>query len=284
MMSGILSPAFLQAAGRAGKGAPIGKIKLFTTAADPTINTISCTGDIKVSTIKNGEPLVQTYSDLSGDTLSIQADANTQIIISGAEITEFFLSNNFDIINISAESDTLLMLEFSTCTKLQSVDITRCLALEDFLCEYCPIQSLDVTKNVALKNLTITNNFNIQTLDITRNVALENLDCQSLYNLQSLDVTKNVALISLYLTGCERLQSLDISKNISMTELATGGCTSIRTVYTLAKNQDVVNDIVDLINNNSALEGTVYVNDTDTYYSDIETAAQNANWTIAPLA
>ena len=107
MMSGILSPAFLQAAGRAGKGTPVGKIILDTQFADPTISSISCTGDIKVSSIKNGAPLVETYTDLDGETLSIQADANTQIIISGDITGEFETGTNANYKKISVKNTAL---------------------------------------------------------------------------------------------------------------------------------------------------------------------------------
>ena len=137
MMSGILSPAFLQAAGRAGKGAPVGKIILDTQFADPTINSISCTGEIKVSTIKNGAALVETYTDLNGETLSIQADANTQIVISGAEITACGIGQNTDYTKISVKNTALTQLDCSSCYALTALDVSKNTALTQLDCGYC---------------------------------------------------------------------------------------------------------------------------------------------------
>ena len=137
MMSGILSPAFLQAAGRAGKGTPVGKIILDTQFADPTISSISCTGEIKVATIKNGAPLVETYSDLNGDTLSIQADANTQIVITGAEITACEIGTNAEYTKISVNNTALTKLDCSSCSALTALDLSKNTALTKLDCNNC---------------------------------------------------------------------------------------------------------------------------------------------------
>ena len=157
MMSGILSPAFLQAAGRAGKGAPVGKIILDTQFADPTISSISCTGEIKVTTIKNGTPLVETYTDLGGDTLSIQADANTQIVISGAGITACEIGENTDYTKISVKNTALTQLNCGNCYALTALDVSKNTALTQLNCGSCaklvsisyPATNSDVATAVA---------------------------------------------------------------------------------------------------------------------------------------
>lgn len=137
MLSGILSPAFLQAAGRAGKGEPMGKIILDTQFADPTISSISCTGDIKVSSIKNGAPLVETYTDLDGEALSIQADANTQIVISGAEITACEIEENANYTKISVKNTALTRLYCNSCYALTALDVSKNTALTELYCNSC---------------------------------------------------------------------------------------------------------------------------------------------------
>ena len=165
MLSGILSPAFLQEAGRAGKGEKLGTIKLFTQFADPTINSISCTGEIKVTTTKNGAPLVQTYSDLSGDTLSISADKNTEIVISGAEITACEIGENTDYTKISVKNTAITMLS----------------------CNYCyTLTALDVSKNTALTTLDCSNCYALTALDLSKNTAITELSCDSCAKLVSI--------------------------------------------------------------------------------------------------
>ena len=157
MMSGILSPAFLQAAGRAGKGTPVGKIILDTQFADPIISSISCTGEIKVSSIKNGAPLVETYTDLDGETLSIQADANTQIIISGVEITGCEIGENVAYTKISVKNTALTQLNCNSCYALTALDVSKNTALTQLDCNNCaklvsisyPATNEDVSTAVA---------------------------------------------------------------------------------------------------------------------------------------
>ena len=154
MLSGILSPAFLQAAGRAGKGIPMGKIILDTQFADPTISNISCTGEIKVTTVKNGAQLVETYSDLNGETLSIQADANTQIVISGAEITACEIGYNTTYTKISVKNTALTQLNCNSCHALTALDVSNNTALTQLNCNSChALTALDVSKNTALTQL-----------------------------------------------------------------------------------------------------------------------------------
>ena len=154
MTSGILSPVFLQEAGRAGKGTPVGKIILDTQFADPIISSISCTGEIKVATTKNGAPLVETYTDLDGETLSIQADANTQIVISGAEITACEIGENSDYTKISVKNTALTQLYCNGCHALTALDLSKNTALTQLYCNNChALTALDLSKNTALTQL-----------------------------------------------------------------------------------------------------------------------------------
>ena len=133
-MSGILSPAFLQAAGRAGKEKFSG-IKLFTLATDPKINSITGT-DIVVTSIKNGEKQVETYGDLESDTLAIEADKNTEIIITGT-ITECEIGGNTIYSRISVKNTALTSLDCSDCYALQELNLSTNTALTSLNCNSC---------------------------------------------------------------------------------------------------------------------------------------------------
>ena len=216
MLSDILSPAFLQAAGRAGKGIPMGKIILDTKFADPTISNISCTGEIKVTTVKNGAQLVETYSDLDGETLSIQADANTQIVISGAEITACEIGENTTYTKISIKNTAITELNCSSCYVLTA---------------------LDVSKNTALTQLNCNSCYTLTALDVSKNTALTQLNCSSCYTLTALDVSKNTALTQLNCSSCAKLISISYpATNENVSTAVAGAITNADaadgTVYT----------------------------------------------------
>ena len=263
MMSGILSPAFLQAAGRAGKGESVGKIILDTQFADPTISSISCTGEIQVTTTKNGAPLVETYSDLDGETLSIQADANTQIVISGAEITACGIGTNTDYTKISVKNTALTELDCDSCYALAA---------------------LDVSKNTALTTLNCNSCHALAALDVSKNTALTELNCNYCYALTALDVSKNTALTTLTCDDCYALTALDVSKNTALTQLNCSNCAKLVSISYPATNSDVSTAIAGAITGATAADGTVYTDSAGAYYSTIADAATVKGWTIAPLA
>ena len=162
MMSGILSPAFLQAAGRAGKEKFSG-IKLFTLTTDPEISSITGT-DIVVKTVKNGESKTETYASLEGDTLSISADKNTEITITGT-ITECEIGSNATFTRISVTNTALTSLSCSSCYALQELNLSTNTALTSLSCSYCS---------------------SLQELNLSTNTALTSLDCSYCYALQEL--------------------------------------------------------------------------------------------------
>ena len=262
MLSGILGAAFLQAAGRAGKGEPVGKIILNTQFANPIINVISCTGEIKVSSIYNGEPLVETYSNLDNEKLSIQADANTQIVISGAEITACDIGSNMDYTKISVKNTSVTELYCADCEALTA---------------------LDVSNNTALTQLDCNASHLLTALDASNNTALTTLYCTDCYSLTALDVSKNTALTELSCDSCYSLTALDVSKNTALTTLNCSGCKKLISISYPATNEDVSTAVAGAITNAGAADGTVYTDSDGAYYSTIATAATAKGWTIAQL-
>ena len=263
MMSGILSPVFLQSAGRAGKGGHVGKITLFTQFANPSIDSISCTGEIIVSSIYNGEKKIEIYSDLNGETLSIQADANTQIVISGVDITYF----EIDTINTGY-------------TKISDKNT----ALTELLCNSCyALTELDVSENTALTQLNCDNCYLLTALNVSKNTAITQLSCSYCYALTALDVSKNTALTSLSCNDCHVLTALDLSKNTALTTLNCSSCTKLVSISYLATNEDVSTAIAGAITNATSTTGTVYTDSAAAYYSTIATAATTKGWTIKQI-
>ncbi|HBJ9062173.1 TPA: LapB repeat-containing protein [Listeria monocytogenes] len=103
--------------------------------------------------------------------------------------------------------------------QLKSIDVSKNLNLKDLACSNNPLANLDVSKNLALEELTCENN-ELTQLDVSKNTALEYLYCPR-NQLTKLDVSKNSALRYL---ACDvnQLTSLDVSQNPALTNL---GCT-----------------------------------------------------------
>ncbi|MCV44668.1 LPXTG cell wall anchor domain-containing protein [Listeria monocytogenes] len=103
--------------------------------------------------------------------------------------------------------------------QLKSIDVSKNLNLKELACSNNPLANLDVSKNLALEELTCENNALTQ-LDVSKNTALEYLYCPR-NQLTKLDVSKNSALRYL---ACDvnQLTNLDVSKNPALTNL---GCT-----------------------------------------------------------
>ena len=100
--------------------------------------------------------------------------------------------------------------------KLNSLDVSKNIALINLVCSYSNITTLNVTKNVALKYLECNNN-NIKSLDINKNVALRYLNCD-FNNLSSLDISKNIALVVLFCSA-NILSVLDVTQNVALADL-----------------------------------------------------------------
>ncbi|EBH4204626.1 lmo0331 family class 1 internalin [Listeria monocytogenes] len=103
--------------------------------------------------------------------------------------------------------------------QLKSIDVSKNLNLKELTCSNNPLANLDVSKNLALEELTCENN-ELTQLDVSQNTALEYLYCPR-NKLTKLDVSKNSALRYL---ACDvnQLTNLDVSKNPALTNL---GCT-----------------------------------------------------------
>ena len=205
MMSGILSPAFLQAAGRAGKEKFSG-IKLFTLATDPEISSITGT-DLVIKTIKGGVSHEDTYSSLEDDTLLISADKDTEIIITGT-ITECAIGGNTIYSRISVKNTALTSLNCSDCSALQELNLSTNTALTSLNCSYC---------------------YALQELNLSTNTALTSLECSSCSALQELNLSTNTALTSLECGSCAKLVSISYPATNSNVSTAVAGAITAAT-------------------------------------------------------
>lgn len=93
--------------------------------------------------------------------------------------------------------------------------------LTDLNIEGSNFQSLDLSENPKLKNLTCNNTENLTTLDFSNNPDFEQLECYE-SNLSSLNVENNPELNSLSI-ATNHLTSLDLTHNPKITYLSAYG-------------------------------------------------------------
>ena len=201
MFDGILSPAFLQAAGNTKL---FTGVKLFTLAKDPTFSSVSCNGEITVTSIKNGTKHVDTYTDLNEDALNISADANTWITIEGALIGDWEMGADY------------FSKMVATNTALTSLSCSDCSAL----------QELNLSTNTALTSLSCNGCYTLQELNLSTNTALTSLDCSDCSALQELNLSTNTALTTLNCTSCKKVESISTLCNNSTVATAIAGIIS----------------------------------------------------------
>ena len=110
-------------------------------------------------------------------------------------------------------------LESLICTNVQlsSLDVSKNLKLKELNCNNNGLKKLDVSQNKELTKLYFSDN-DLTELDISNNTALTELNCNS-NKLKELDVSKHLALTELYCCICG-LSSLNVSKNTELTVLA----------------------------------------------------------------
>jgi hypothetical protein len=113
-----------------------------------------------------------------------------------------------------------IKLEILNCYNnfnLESLDISKNIALVKLDCSQNKLMSLDVSENTALEELYCFGNYTLTSLDVSENKALEVLDCY--YNeLTSLDIGENIALIKLDCSHNQILR-LDAGQNTALEEM-----------------------------------------------------------------
>ena len=140
-------------------------------------------------------------------------------------------TNNDRILNADEIIDTL-QIDVSYGNNISSLEgIEYFVRLQVLSCDLNKLETLDVSRNTALKYLSCNDN-KLSALDLTKNIALQYLSCD--YNqLTALDLTRNTALQYLYCNG-NKLDALDISRNTALQYLSCGD--NQLTTFDLTKN------------------------------------------------
>lgn len=267
MMSGILSPEFLQAAGRPGKKQPIpptpfSGIKLVSAFNDPVIDVISGS-NIVVSSFKNGEKHTDTYATLSGQNLSITADENTEIIITG-DITDIKLSDGDDVQFVYAE------ISRTNCT---TIDFNSCFALKKAI----------INSNYSASIVYFSKDYLLSNVELSDNPNLTSIDFQDCYTIKEIDISESPLVDSLQLYYCMSLEKLIVGRNAVLSSMDVDNVDRVNYLLYGAENEDGSTYLAQIIENSVYTNGTVYTDSQGAYYSTIETAATAKGWTIEQL-
>ena len=285
---------FLQAACAKAKKVSENELVLKSNLADPDIFQLTCVGEISVESIKNGEPVVRTYTDLDRVQVSVEADIDTDITIKG-NVTSLILYKPFppcpDFTVVDTKNcKSLTELNVAEQTNIATLDVSANTELVILQCGRTGIATLDVSANTKLKVLSCLNT-GITTLDVSENTELKSLCC---YNtgITTLDVSANTELVILQCgrTGITslntsthiRLEVLDCSGCAALTSLDCSGCDALVQIKYGATNQDVSTAIAGAITA-ATNTGTVYTDSEGVYYSTIADAATAKGWTIEQL-
>ena len=277
-MLGIMGmdAAFLQAA--CAKKAQEGNIiRLIGVKEDPIIHELSCSGEITVESVKNGEAVIQTYSDLSSTQVSIQADADTEVVIKG-DVTTIVGGQYQGWGYVDGVMAKQLVFHNSAITSISGF------SGKDNADGTSLIESMDVTGCTALTSLNCVSCTGLTALDLSTNTALTSLNCSYCTGLTALDLSTNTALDSLNCVFCTGLTALDLSTNTALTDLECYSCTGLTSIKYPATNSDVSTAIADAITYATAADGTVYTDSAAAYYSTIADAATAKGWTIEQLS
>jgi Leucine-rich repeat (LRR) protein len=177
------------------------------------------------------------YSTLIPDTkfedkliaLGIDKDGkNGKVLTESVQYLTYLDVSNSSIKDLTGIQDfTALTLLHSDSNQLASLDVSKNVALKNLYCRSNQLTSLDVSKNVNLTSLYCETNL-LTSLDVSKNTALTNLGCYS-NKLTSLDVSKNLVL-SVLECSSNQLTNLDVSRNVALTRLISSNSSKLQTL------------------------------------------------------
>ena len=238
-LSAIMNSVF----GRGGRKKPV--IKFTSNAYDPFVQSLTCKGTITIESIKDGNPVVETYSNLTDTLVNIQADADTEITITGNVIKlDFAVYNDdpdvddyegcFDISTVEvSECGRLKSLAVPYCENITELNLAANTALQYLYCGNTSITELNLAANTALQTLYCNGCTSITKLNLAANTALQTLDCGNT-SITELNLAANTALQYLYCNWCTSITKLNLAANTALQTLYCGN-TSI-TKLNLAAN------------------------------------------------
>ena len=290
-MFGIMGcdASFVNAAGRGGKKG-VERIVLKYSTEDPEIGGISCVGDITIISMRNGQVVKETYTNLHESAITVSSEANSNIIIAG-QVTELLARygtgpfyGTDTLIEVNASDATSLTKLYCLGCELTSISLPVSSVLADLnLRNSSHFTSLDLSNSHALQLLNLDSCAGLDSIDLSACTELTYLNAMN-DSFTSLDLSHNSKLETVTLMWTSNLETLDMSTCSVLSSLSCNGCKKIKTIKYPATNSDVSSAVASTINLANAADGTVYTDSQGAYYSTIETAANNKGWTIEQLS
>ncbi len=183
--------------------------------------------------VRNDGWKISKTMDLSiNSTLVANAEANNTVTFIKNADGKYWLSENknkiksvfkLNLTNVT-ESEvydqlkifTSLMYLYCSDNQLTSLDVSKNVALRELDCSNNKLTSLSTANNTVLQELNCSNN-QISSLSLYNNTALTDLNCSN-NQISSLSITKSTALTNLNCSG-NKLTSLSTTYNTALTTL-----------------------------------------------------------------
>lgn len=164
-------------------------ITLHTSAANPFLFHVTCTGDITIETTVAGGTRVETFSDLTNTRIDLTADANTDIIIRG-KVTYLrphdFSTENHNYTQLVAQTESLIELTVYNCKDLLDIDVTQAPNLERMDASFIyDLAALDLSNNTKLQRVEIQYT-KLQEIDIANSPDVSYFMLQSCHSLKTI--------------------------------------------------------------------------------------------------
>lgn len=136
-------------------------------------------------------------------------------------------------------------------------------------------------------NVTIQSDAN-STITIRGSLSLFNAYNTSTITFFSTRNQKDLAILyvrsssctSFHLTNCPKLQDLDITGTSALTDIEISDVPKISTIHVGTSTQEAADVVISLITEYADNHGTVIAMALDPYYTDLQTAATAAGWTL----
>lgn len=264
-------------------------------------NNLAVSVDSIIAPLSNLEELRISYGRLSEVFAPKNANLNQITIenMSGANSVDFSQLNNLSTVTLRILPD-MSSIMFAAEAKISSftaeslsslpaIDIAMAANSTLFRAgTSASLESIIVRGATSISRFEVSICSALHTISGIENVSMEQLSLDYLPALDAVNADScnpSARLVVRNLQNCEEINLssaiLDVLSSVNMYFTDLPGVVKIKC---RAQNSDFATKVAGVITAAEANNGVVYLNDQDTYYSTVETAALAKGWTIEPLA
>ena len=167
----------------------------------------------------------------SGFINSLDLNNDSEISIQEAQsVISMWINYNTSITSVD-EIKYFINLEllYLEITSITSLDVTDLTSLKDLNCTYSNINSIDLSNNLLLENLSLYKSSKVSNIDLSKNTNLKAINF-SRTNISTIDVSNNKLLVGISVSNV--IKTLDLSGNPKMDSI----CLSSSVEYANLKN------------------------------------------------